>query len=333
MNFFQLKTKFPSADFYRLLLITKVAKFFIKNGKKIYGGLVRDMLMLQQQMKNFANEFPNEDFWDPTIGDIEKRVIIPKDIDVLFSNVRVKELKLYKYVAQKGFYFDIVSVNDYDARNELILKVDPDSRYSERKISVFHVKAVLINWNIFTDKEISCEIDLITSRGQPPFGIGDMECNLFSLDKNGINLMENTGTKLDEMSIFEKELERSRIIFAISKRITKFFPRTPRHSHSQQLKFCERVIKMLLKKWKITNLKSVEALENCTLTSESEAKCIAKDCPFSVIDPELRLNHCKKFMHAACLLSDISADLSQKPKDEIPCCEWSVISELLGHIE
>jgi len=283
----------------------RVARWFINGGKIIFGGFVRDLLLLQNQMNLFVKNHPGEDFWNPAIGNLKERLILPKDIDVFYGKkktYRISESLRTSNMHSKGFAFFL---------GEEVFRPERLD-YPQNYMNVFTIKAILTNSELLTEESISCGIDVVTSDLPPPFNKPDMECNMFCLTRNGLELMTSTGTSLDTMSPFQKEFERCRILSKMMEQTTIMYP----FQHLPDNPFkpfrikerclrVKRVIRTLLKGWTIENLKDFSLVENpyklTTSSQISEGGFVCLICQDSERHPELQLNCCNSLIHVVCL--------------------------------
>jgi hypothetical protein len=312
-------TLHKSEEYFRAILLFKVAYYFQRSEGTIFGGFVRDLILLQNEIAKFKEEFPDQDFWDPAVGNLKKRIILPKDIDVAFTEVRVHCIfeRLKKYVSsnfqKNGFYWDISGVN--------LEKVDYPT-----EAGVFRIKAVLTNSELFFGKLISIDCDLVFSDKKPPFGRPDMECNMLCFGRGmNVNVLRGEGSPWKESSAMNEELLKMRIIGRLLNKVTFAYP----YVHSPEEPFrpdrvrdrisrVKRVIRMLKKGFKIENIKDISLVQNMNnlastteissvtseLSSQGEGVYVCLICQGAEDDeskPDLHLNCCNNFAHSTCL--------------------------------
>lgn len=192
LSFFdKMETKFPCPDFYRLRLkieiakkLTKPLKFDMKfnlhlHRRAIFGGFPRDLIVLVNEMKKFEKEYPNEDFWNPNIGDFAKRTVLPKDIDVHYPLPEYTQFDLGKFPVteknEKHFGYVIQmreSVNTFNFN------------YPSWGIDIRRIRAVMTDWQKYSVEEIYCDIDCIINNHFFRKFKPDMESNVLAI-RNG----------------------------------------------------------------------------------------------------------------------------------------------------
>lgn len=305
-----LETPHKSELYYQTVLILRVANYFeYASHATIFGGFVRDMLLFQHEVDKFHSQFPEADFWDPSVGKLEDRVILPKDIDVYYTHVRV--LSVIERIqgdstpsfCERGFYFDVTGI-------------DTDTISYPSQIGVHQVKAVLINSDLFIGKLITVKCDLVFSKQEEaPFNRADAECNMFCIRNQGMDCLTGAGSPFEDQSIFAAEFKKMKVIQRILQKITVVYPYPEvkgdpfqKEAISDRNIRVRRVIKLLLRGFKIENVKDISLVENkeelavSTEIDSGNYVCLICHTTGEEVDhPDLHLNCCGTFLHSTCL--------------------------------
>jgi len=232
--FGNMETAFPCPDFYRLKLKLEIARtlqFAPSNqsdrpfrSRTIFGGFPRDLIILANEMKKFAVEYPDEDFWNPTIGDYSTRTILPKDIDVQYTlgdyvkfdhtkfPVSQNEKRDFPGEASSEGTANFTSQKD-EVRNYGYTVHPRESvntfnfNYPNWGINISRIRAVMCNWELYTNEEIYCDIDCITNNQFYRKFKPDMESNILGI-KNGKLILFHVPDYGKEHQRVEKQLHR-----------------------------------------------------------------------------------------------------------------------------
>jgi len=326
-------TPFKSEEFYKLCLFLKVAEFFQKSflAGTIFGGFVRDLLLFQKNIFDFDKEFPGEDFWNPNVGNLKQRVILPKDIDVCFIGEKVRDY-LRKLASPKnekfqkrGFFFTLLG----EALKKQ--KSEKEKDYA-LKVGVFPITATLTNSALFFGKEISIDIDLVFSeKDAPPFGRPDLECNMFCYHAEILSLMDGPGDPFGKISNFESEFTRGIILSRICNKVTTMYPLpelqgdtfSPENVFVRKSRV-KRIIRAVERGWKIENLEDISLVENVdelAKTAEIESGnylcCFCHDSESRDNYPQLRFNCCRNYAHSSCFVA--YSDIELQNRTHIRC--------------
>lgn len=180
----------------------KLCSIALENNGIIFGGFVRDQIIaghysdLYYEHHKKNNLSLNESkFWnDNYMPETKKRLLIPDDIDISFSDEA--DINKFIYCVKNIKEFNSVSVtaildNSYNL---------PIINYMRRMYIMINVGAIP-----FITEGISVIIiaDIIlpkTSFVEPPFRNLDMLCNGFIIKNNEITFSKYTGTLIDNMS-------------------------------------------------------------------------------------------------------------------------------------
>lgn len=203
-NTFQLSTIIPKE---KRAIFDWIKKESFKNDGMIFGGYVRDSIIVSHNEKEFYNKYHQKknskiaefEYWNSEIyPESYMRTLIPNDIDIYFSQGRK-----YKNFANKlKKKFQNIKINikktrkreKYDIKNfkiEITYEIGSSFLYEGKKITIYVDCYVLIN----NELEYSIE---------PPFDGLDMFCNSFIETEENIRLSNHTGTILDTLSIYDK---------------------------------------------------------------------------------------------------------------------------------
>jgi len=251
-----------------------------ENNGIIYGGYVRDSIIVDEYTKRFHKENPYGDlcnqFYDKNISpETLPRLIIPSDMDVCFHNM--DDADNFISAVRRIPQFRNVYINDTSAKKYYSPKI-----LCVKSISIYLTvgeipfisrgKTVIMSMDVVIPKP---NIDL-----EPPFNNLDMLCNGFIKVKQGytedaIRFSKNTGTCIDFYSL----TDRIQVISGIIKDLVEFktYLAFSQHYTPQNAKRCNvvamrRVMKMHRKthKWSFRNMpykieKSVDAAcqDNC----------------------------------------------------------------------
>lgn len=194
---------------YKMML--RVVSILLERGVVIFGGYVRDKLIHDHHAEAFYEKSQsgkkyNDPLFDP---DTVLRLMVPKDIDAFLKGGETEVAELLEDIRKEGFRVSTRVVR---------------SIYFEEK-NVKQQAVTVSTANDFGIPNVSVLMDLLHSTQddiEPPFGRLDMLCNGFLLDKNGIRLSSQTGTRLDYLGAFARRKAENEIIEKILKLKTDF---------------------------------------------------------------------------------------------------------------
>ena len=229
------------------------------------------------------------------------------DIDIFSDSIKSEEFS--ESLAHK----DIVLIPDVNHTST--------AKYTHHKS--FTVEHFLINCSNGLLK-----IDFVYSSSEthlePPFNVLDFECNSFIWNRNGIRLGRSTGCFLDSLPPREKKEKEIEIITSGRSKVTNYVPLNCRGRITSPMNVywrksrVNRINKMLLRGWTITNLDFVSLA-----TPTSSTLCLHCSNPISC--DCLRFNCCCAYFHSDCFVSFACDTLSNFPCIECPNCNLSLI--------
>jgi len=304
-----VEIKFRTHEYYCFRLMIDVANYLLNHKKNytIFGGFVRDLIFLQHQIRKFETEHPEEDFWDPSIGTLEDRLIIPKNIDVAYSEESTSSKKKSMAPACKEQIFHILP------------NYAKPSKIYETQIVVESFYFILSSCNYFSNKQIDCEVNFyIRERIQNIFYREDMECNTLCIKKDYFGFMTGTSVVLSYLQSPEKELTLARIIVQIREKTTNLFPlyydKTAEElagNNSRETKMrmrrVKRTIEMMKRGWKIENMTGIKLIDEKTRKTRVDYfnfNCHVEDCNGEKTNfaPEITVCQSGESYHVKCFL-------------------------------
>ena len=196
-------------NFAKYKMMRELRAIVLELGGCIFGGYVRDTLIHDCYSRKYYKKFGSSDHYSDEIFDEETkgRLVIPQDMDCLFEGYEYEEIpRLCDALEKNGFDTCFRKYSSYE--------IFPGVKKQTISVSVFGAE-------FFGLKGVKVKMDLLFSENgdlKPPFGKLDMLCNALVLTNEGIKLSDNTGTFLDGLGAFDRELYKSKII----KRLLKF---------------------------------------------------------------------------------------------------------------
>ena len=193
---------------YRMMV--KIAELFVEQGAIIFGGFVRDKYIHDCYARIFyKNENTNEDGYGDESYDPETkhRLLVPKDIDVFVRGNEDDVRKIYSFITEKGFSVRI-------KRSKVFYGLFKDIH--QQKVSIKTMSEIGL-------PTIQIELDVIYSSDdvKPPFNRLDLWCNSLLMDKNGITVSNQTGSKVDNWEPFGRKILEGEILRDLLKFETK----------------------------------------------------------------------------------------------------------------
>lgn len=257
-----------------------------KNGK-IFGGMVRDEIICNHYKHEFTTKYKlinsknnqalpsfSKDFWDVTYDpETIGRTLVAKDIDIFFpknSDGKAFITKISNTFSNNNIQIDDISINNPYVSHEyghLIEQKKISFTYIIGKTYTFRGFKLKISIDCLLIKEMSTHYYDTTI--EPPFKNADMLCNLFIETKDGIRLSTNTGTIIDNLSIYERNKVQLNVMRDIINFKTELITDAElsdlpeltdmEYNKSRELTLMRRVIKMTTPminrpSWNITNL-------------------------------------------------------------------------------
>lgn len=295
----------------------------INNDGIIFGGMVRDEIIASHYKSlfdDYSQKQPRphkcyDKFWNSSFHpETVKRIIIPNDIDIYFSNNQNAEgfinglrdyIKLFngRLSVIRNFLYEF---GENFIHNKVIIEIFIGKTFSNSGIRVRLTIDIIINNN----EQVVIE---------PPFNNADFSCNLFvmsktEVDKYEIRLSKNTGTKLDQMSYVRKLNLKSKIVNDLIAGNTEFI----RKSITNDAEYISgtRILKMLDKLIKITNLPFRE-IDTTTIEQDCDI------CQISIQSPEnrdtfveiLTNKHAVNVMHKQCFIKYLRNEVYKKKRN------------------
>jgi len=238
---------------------TKISEHAISNGGTIYGGYVRDYIISDHYSSLYKNDHTYDvdcidmgKFWDKNYHpQTISRLLLPVDMDVCFNKVDAEQ------------FIEILR-NMSEFQNVIEIDITHNAVYyspfieSIKKITLTMIVGAI---PFMSDgKIVYLNIDVVVPKHfitmQPPFKNLDMLCNGFVMTKSGVSLSNNTGTVIDDYSIYEK----SSVVLNIIKDLIEFKTylcfQFATHEWSLNLMAMKRIEKMHNKGlgWKFLNM-------------------------------------------------------------------------------
>ena len=194
----------------------KVKDLAFQYNGTIFGGFVRDEIISDQnsdQYYKIDHEHVNftqhmAKYWDSKyMPETKARLLIPKDIDISFSNVKNSE----------RFISALRNVPQFEA---VVPRIIDNSTYESSFISSIMEVTILMRVDVIPfvsdGRTILIKADVVIPRApnmQPPFKKLDMLCNAFIMTRDGGKRLSNcTGTIIDSYTDYEKIVLAAQII-------------------------------------------------------------------------------------------------------------------------
>jgi hypothetical protein len=197
----------------------KIEDMVLNNKGIIYGGYVRDMMIVEEHTRRFRANHPglSNKLWDSSFApETQGRHLIPSDMDICFYTVEEADDFIASLRNVREFT-DVCSSNMYN------------SYYSPNIQCVKHVLIYInkIGYIPFLSPgiTIAIQLDLVipNAKIEPPFNNLDMLCNGFIKTQNDNYVREvkfsmHTGTILDNYT----QAQRMQVISGIAKDLVEF---------------------------------------------------------------------------------------------------------------
>lgn len=189
-------------DRVKYLTMVKISELLIEKGAIIFGGFVRDKLIhdhyanLYYQNKMGCDSKYSDENHNP---ETKHRLLVPNDIDVFVRGTEEKIEEVYSYLKTNGFEVEI------KIRKKIYGAFD----------NINQQKIVVKTKNFCGLPTIKIDLDILYSSDdavKPPFKRLDLWCNSLLMDKNGITVSDQTGSRIDHFNLFERKLVEIEII-------------------------------------------------------------------------------------------------------------------------
>lgn len=245
--------------------INIIAEFALSAGAIIYGGYVRDKIIMEFNKHNyFKNDIPREElldkYWEPEFNlDTRSRLILPKDIDICFKNTH----NLKKFLHHLKQKFDIITIYNEGFENDI--------KYT--KIRAFYD----INKSFIDDDTVSLtfEIDVkISLKLEPPFNNLDFITNSIVIDNSMDNLRisKNCGIPMLDIENHFKYIVLSKIINMIHCKKSIIVKKV--RSIKEAKRILIKSVEMFSDNWTISNFECFSECNNlennCTICFENK---------------------------------------------------------------
>jgi len=178
------------------LIMTQVSELLLQKDGIIFGGFVRDKLIHDHYATKFYEELKGQSSSYDEVNhhpETKARLLIPKDIDVFIRGTEVETQEVYSFLESQGFDVQVkIRKRIYGAfkninQQKVVVK-------TPKKLG-FPVIEVDLDVLFSTDDQV-----------KPPFNRLDLWCNSLLMDKNGIKVSNQTGSRLDGMGEINKKL-------------------------------------------------------------------------------------------------------------------------------
>lgn len=176
----------------KYMTMVKISELLIEQGAIIFGGFVRDTYIHNHYADAFyrdardRNQYDDEDYHPET----RHRLLIPKDIDVFIKGTEENVQKVYSSLELQGFDVVVKKLKRIYNRFEHI---------GHQKVTIH--KQTLGLPMVRIDLDVLFTLDDV----RPPFKRLDLWCNSLLLDKNGIRLSDQTGSRVDDWTHFDRK--------------------------------------------------------------------------------------------------------------------------------
>lgn len=222
----------------------------------IYGGFVRNEIIVEHYKKLYYKKNTNINFWDTSFDPETKyRILIPNDLDVFFNNTG-KFNNFITEIKKKSIKFN-GNINLYEVRSIHYSGINGEN-FKQFKMNIsFYIGKTFI----FKGYKITIKLDILVNNVniiEPPFNNLDFFCNSFIMyknnNKNEIRLSNNTGTPIDDMNFIEKNMVTAKIMKDILSFKT-IFCRNIDNQYTENIN-TYRILKMIKSNisWSITNI-------------------------------------------------------------------------------
>jgi len=264
-------------------LINKIKNIGLDNNGIIFGGVVRNDIIVYHYRKEFFKNTNNtyNDYWNYDY-DIEtiKRTSIPKDLDIYFNDEKYVNIFINKITTLVNLFYGRINVVNNDNIN---------LKYVANNLKLKHTKVYIVV-NIgrtikFSGIKLKFNIDIIYNKDktkasniEPPFLNLDFLSNIFIMEKiNGVNnirISNSSGTPIDSMTYLDKARFSYNIMNDIINGVTSFVG-TSNIYYAESIN-CYRIIKMILNGWNIINL-PFKITNKDDIENKSELCCICQE--------------------------------------------------------
>lgn len=215
LNSIELKSEYRSLQYNQIAFAINVAKWLINKRKEvIFGGFVRDLILLSNNMKKFKEEYPKEDFWNPKFGKFKERIVQFNNIDVAYYDKNVTKIVPDNLFKSK---FALSAASSSNAQKWNIYTKDT---------RVVSYKATAHLWKYYSKTEISCYINFLCFNNKPFACREDLECNMLCISSSNTNctLISDISTHIDNIPESQRKEQLNRIVSDIAEKKTRTIP-------------------------------------------------------------------------------------------------------------
>jgi len=331
--------KFRSQEYLTLRLMLDVAMHFGSSEKHaIFGGFVRDMLLLQKNIEIFERIHQGKDFWDPSVPGLYERIVLPRNIDITYVDDDVESCSV-----KNNGTFSVSRLNHHPMISTALPHIprpDGEQRSGIKKAKhydgtemFFQSMATLNCWSYFTSGPICCGINFYREYSVPYIinYHGDMECNSLCITQHTLGFLETLSSKLSMVSPI-KEIHLGKVISDIFEKKTSLLPYYDYRKQDEltfsvpsegenRIERVRRIVDMMSRGWTIQNVKGFAWVEKM---DDSVTKvCCAPGCMHHPAEGkcEIVLCHCiPKYFHMDCFVKYADANLKTRMTIACPAC-------------
>lgn len=271
----------------KYLFIEKLINILIENGVLIFGGAVRDKMVHDHYCRKFHEaEMDTSKFSDPSYHpETKHRLLVANDIDAFVRGNKDDVQKLFDTLDSRGYKVIVKAV-----KQKYFTFTNLDHQKVE--ISIKGADGLGLQVKIPVDILFSEEKDI-----EPPFGRLDLLCNGFVMDKFGIRLSTQTGTRMDLQKPFTRKMEELEILEKIFKLRTDIAEmwEEDNDSHNRDHRI-SRIIGMQGRGWEVNN--RVFCSEKKEHKDEICVRCARGP---NKLQRLVKLKCCDRYIHHWCL--------------------------------
>jgi len=287
LNSINLKSEYRTPEYHRTVLLINVVKWLVQKRKvTVFGGVIRDLILLEENIKKFKIDHPKEDFWNPTFGDFNERFTLTNNIDVAYYDKNIEDMMPKNFNKSK---FLLSSIDKKQKEN-----------YYTEGTQVFTFKATEYLWKYFSDVEISCEINFLCFKDKPFLCKEDFECNMFCISHTSTYpyLFSKISDYIDsiaECEVWEYEAEIIKLLLQKKTRVIPLYSSSNRKENSEVFTTISstRNVNLLME-----NLQSINTIGEINNKGEEQIKHRIVSRPrknshllFSKYDYESQIHH------------------------------------------
>jgi hypothetical protein len=317
-------------DYIKDVLNTKIIDIVYKYNGIIYGGFVRDYIIIEYYKSLYYKKFQSlKNYWNNQFDkDTLPRIMNPRDFNICIYKKDDADKMICELNELINNDFGMINVGiEYKNINNNIKNGNINALYIDDSIGLhYYYNYKLTIGNIPYIREgitINVSFNIITctnTKMKPPFNKLDFLCNAFIMTKEGISISSNTGIeRLDNLNILEKKEEEYNIIKDMVNFRTEYCIKFSNFMKNNAIfnvlninKYaCLRIERMISKpfRWEIKNLPIViqypKNSKNCYMCFN---KIKRKDCMVLLHSN----NHKISIMHKNCFFEYIYKQIENK---------------------